>query len=152
MSATERGVHAASRSASRRGSNFSIATKRPASKRHECRAPQTPTAFRPPAQGWTAPRGTTLGHRSGMFSNPEGVVSFPFRASTPSGLLSGGTRSQGSSPARNPGLTGRIPLGFIATCLSSLDALIAAETQKHAALQRHKRGLMQQLFPSPEDR
>ena len=37
----------------------------------------------------------------------------------------------------------------IATCLSSLDALIAAETQKHAALQRHKRGLMQQLFPSP---
>jgi len=39
----------------------------------------------------------------------------------------------------------------IATCLSSLDALIAAETQKHAALQRHKRGLMQQLFPSPEE-
>jgi type I restriction enzyme S subunit len=38
----------------------------------------------------------------------------------------------------------------IAACLSSLDALIAAETQKHAALQRHKRGLMQQLFPSPE--
>lgn len=38
----------------------------------------------------------------------------------------------------------------IATCLSSLDALIAAETQKHAALQRHKRGLMQQLFPTPE--
>jgi type I restriction enzyme S subunit len=37
----------------------------------------------------------------------------------------------------------------IASCLSSLDALIAAETQKHAALQRHKRGLMQQLFPSP---
>jgi type I restriction enzyme S subunit len=39
----------------------------------------------------------------------------------------------------------------IATCLSSLDALIAAETQKHAALQRQKRGLMQQLFPSPEE-
>ena len=39
----------------------------------------------------------------------------------------------------------------IARCLSSLDALIAAETQKHAALQRHKRGLMQQLFPSPEE-
>ena len=39
----------------------------------------------------------------------------------------------------------------IAACLSSLDALIAAETQKHAALQRHKRGLMQQLFPSPEE-
>jgi type I restriction enzyme S subunit len=39
----------------------------------------------------------------------------------------------------------------IATCLSSLDALITAETQKHAALQRHKRGLLQQLFPPPED-
>ncbi len=39
----------------------------------------------------------------------------------------------------------------IASCLSSLDALIAAETQKHAALQRHKRGLMQRLFPSPEE-
>ena len=38
----------------------------------------------------------------------------------------------------------------IALCLNSLDALIAAETQKHAALQRHKRGLMQQLFPSLE--
>ncbi|MFN9605728.1 MAG: restriction endonuclease subunit S [Planctomycetota bacterium] len=37
----------------------------------------------------------------------------------------------------------------VTSCLSSLDALITAETQKHAALQRHKRGLMQQLFPSP---
>ena len=37
----------------------------------------------------------------------------------------------------------------IATCLSSLDALITAETQKHEALKTHKRGLMQQLFPSP---
>jgi type I restriction enzyme S subunit len=39
----------------------------------------------------------------------------------------------------------------IATCLSSLDALITAETQKHTALQLHKRGLMQQLFPDPEE-
>ena len=39
----------------------------------------------------------------------------------------------------------------IATCLSSLDALIAAETQKHEALKTHKKGLMQQLFPSPEE-
>jgi type I restriction enzyme S subunit len=38
----------------------------------------------------------------------------------------------------------------IATCLSSLDALIAAETQKLVALKTHKKGLMQQLFPSPE--
>jgi len=40
----------------------------------------------------------------------------------------------------------------IATCLSSLDALITAETQKHEALKTHKKGLMQQLFPSPEQR
>jgi type I restriction enzyme, S subunit len=38
----------------------------------------------------------------------------------------------------------------IATCLSRLDALIAAETQKLEALKTHKKGLMQQLFPSPE--
>jgi type I restriction enzyme S subunit len=39
----------------------------------------------------------------------------------------------------------------IADCLSSLDALIAAETKKLEALKTHKKGLMQQLFPSPED-
>lgn len=39
----------------------------------------------------------------------------------------------------------------IATSLSSLDALITAETQKHEALKTHKKGLMQQLFPSPEE-
>ncbi len=39
----------------------------------------------------------------------------------------------------------------IATCLSSLDALITAETEKHEALKTHKKGLMQQLFPSPEE-
>ncbi|MBV6501770.1 MAG: Type-1 restriction enzyme R protein [Prosthecobacter sp.] len=38
-----------------------------------------------------------------------------------------------------------------ATYKEQLEALIAAETQKHAALQLHKRGLMQQLFPSPEE-
>jgi len=38
----------------------------------------------------------------------------------------------------------------IADCLSSLDALITAETQKLEALKTHKQGLMQQLFPSPE--
>jgi type I restriction enzyme S subunit len=37
----------------------------------------------------------------------------------------------------------------IATSLSSLDALITAETQKHEALKTHKKGLMQQLFPAP---
>jgi type I restriction enzyme S subunit len=38
----------------------------------------------------------------------------------------------------------------IADCLTSLDDLIAAQTQKHEALKTHKKGLMQQLFPSPE--
>lgn len=37
----------------------------------------------------------------------------------------------------------------IATCLGSLDTLIAAETEKLEALRVHKKGLMQQLFPSP---
>ena len=35
----------------------------------------------------------------------------------------------------------------IAACLSSLDALIAAQAQKIDALKAHKKGLMQQLFP-----
>ncbi|MFM2176366.1 MAG: hypothetical protein RL015_464 [Verrucomicrobiota bacterium] len=39
----------------------------------------------------------------------------------------------------------------IATSLSSLDALITAETQKHEALKTHKKALMQKLFPSPEE-
>ena len=38
----------------------------------------------------------------------------------------------------------------IAGCLSSLDALIAAEARKLEALKIHKKGLMQQLFPSLE--
>lgn len=55
---------------------------------------------------------------------------------------------------------GRIRLPFppteneqqrIASCLRSLDALITAETQKLEALKTHKKGLMQLLFPSPEE-
>ena len=38
----------------------------------------------------------------------------------------------------------------IADFLSSLDALIAAQANKLDALKTHKKGLMQQLFPSPE--
>ena len=38
----------------------------------------------------------------------------------------------------------------IADCLSSLDALIAAAAQELETLKIHKKGLMQQLFPSPE--
>lgn len=36
----------------------------------------------------------------------------------------------------------------IADCLTSLDDLITAQTKKLAALKTHKKGLMQQLFPS----
>ena len=39
----------------------------------------------------------------------------------------------------------------IASFLTSLDALIADETQKLEALKTHKKGLMQQLFPSPDE-
>jgi len=38
----------------------------------------------------------------------------------------------------------------IASCLSSIDNLITAQTEKLDALKTHKKGLMQQLFPSPE--
>ncbi len=39
----------------------------------------------------------------------------------------------------------------IADCLIFLDDLIAAQTQKLEVLKTHKKGLMQQLFPSPEE-
>ena len=39
----------------------------------------------------------------------------------------------------------------IADCLASLDAMIAAQGEKLDALRTYKRGLMQQLFPSPEE-
>lgn len=38
----------------------------------------------------------------------------------------------------------------IAACLTNLDSLITAQTQKLAALKTHKKGLMQQLFPTTE--
>lgn len=39
----------------------------------------------------------------------------------------------------------------IAVCLTRLDDLIAAQTQKHEALKIHKKALMQQLFPAPTE-
>ncbi|MDG6377124.1 restriction endonuclease subunit S [Glaesserella parasuis] len=39
----------------------------------------------------------------------------------------------------------------IADCLSSLDELIELQEQKLVALKQHKKGLMQQLFPSHND-
>jgi len=39
----------------------------------------------------------------------------------------------------------------ITDCVGSLEEAILAETQKLSALKTHKKGLMQQLFPSPEE-
>ncbi|MGN8134628.1 restriction endonuclease subunit S [Paraburkholderia sp. 22099] len=39
----------------------------------------------------------------------------------------------------------------IASCLSNLDAWISVEAQKLEAFKAHKKGLMQRLFPSPEE-
>ncbi len=39
----------------------------------------------------------------------------------------------------------------VASCLTALDDLITMKTQKLETLKTHKKGLMQQLFPSPED-
>lgn len=40
---------------------------------------------------------------------------------------------------------------MIANCLSSLDELIAAQAHKLDILKAHKKGLMQQLFPNPDE-
>ena len=39
----------------------------------------------------------------------------------------------------------------IADCLSTLDTIASAQSERIVALQAHKRGLMQQLFPSPDE-
>jgi type I restriction enzyme S subunit len=39
----------------------------------------------------------------------------------------------------------------IADCLTNIDALITAQTQKLEALKTHKKGLMQALFPAPDE-
>lgn len=40
---------------------------------------------------------------------------------------------------------------YIASCLNSLDTLITAQTQKIDTLKAHKKGLMQQLFPTLDE-
>ena len=64
-----------------------------------------------------------------------------------------------AQPKLNKAMLDRIPIPHpdipeqqsIADCLTSLDNLIAAQTQKLDTLNVHKRGLMQQLFPSQEE-
>jgi type I restriction enzyme, S subunit len=65
----------------------------------------------------------------------------------------------GVVPAVNKSAIEAIPVKFpkieeqqrIADCLTSLDDFLAAQTQKLDALKTHKKGLMQQLFPSVEE-
>ncbi len=68
--------------------------------------------------------------------------------------------NQGGQENLSGGLIEKIPFSFpasvdeqqkIANCLSSIDELIIAQTQKLTALKAHKKGLMQQLFPSMDD-
>ena len=64
-----------------------------------------------------------------------------------------------AQPKLNKAMLDKIPIPYpevpeqqrIADCLTSLDDLIAAQTQKHEALKTHKKGLMQQLFPSQDE-
>ncbi|SCZ84434.1 restriction endonuclease subunit S [Nitrosomonas mobilis] len=61
-----------------------------------------------------------------------------------------------AQPKLNKAMLDSIPIPWptvpeqqrISDCLSSLDDLITSQTQKLAALKTHKKGLMQQLFPS----
>jgi len=64
-----------------------------------------------------------------------------------------------AQPKLNKTMLDKIPIPYpkvaeqqrIASCLSSLDDLIAAQSDKIDALKTHKRGLMQQLFPFTEE-
>jgi type I restriction enzyme, S subunit len=64
-----------------------------------------------------------------------------------------------AQPKLNKAMLDIIPIPYpdvieqqkIADCLTSLDDLIAAQSAKLEAIKAHKKGLMQQLFPSPEE-
>ncbi|MBB6240188.1 type I restriction enzyme S subunit [Pedobacter sp. AK013] len=61
------------------------------------------------------------------------------------GALQVNTKDLFTLPISYPSLTEQQK---IADCLSSLDDLITAENEKLGALKKHKKGLMQQLFPA----
>jgi type I restriction enzyme, S subunit len=91
--------------------------------------------------------------------NPKGEVSNEFLLMLLSNVNWGRLNSTTITRIYGPDLRG-LAIKFpkddkeqqrIATCLSNLDALINAETQTLEALKTHKKGLMQQLFPSPEE-
>jgi type I restriction enzyme S subunit len=91
--------------------------------------------------------------------NPTGEVSNEFLFILLTNVNWGGLNSTTITRIYGPDLRGmtinypedKAEQQRIAACLSSLDALITAETQKHDALKTHKKGLMQQLFPPPEE-
>jgi type I restriction enzyme S subunit len=104
--------------------------------------------------------------RSGQFycTNVCGVLlnSQGYANACVAAILNSVTRSHVSyvgNPKLMNGVMAQIEIPFpplaeqhrIANCLSSLDALITTEAQKLEAIKRHKRGLMQQLFPSAEE-
>ncbi len=73
-------------------------------------------------------------------------------------IISVGARTHGALQVNKKDLFD-VPIPFpslpeqqkIAACLSSLDDLIAAQTQKIELLQQHKKGLLQGLFPNVEE-
>lgn len=67
-----------------------------------------------------------------------------------------GAKVRHTSPIKIGEVIVSVPLSLteqrrIATCLTSLDELIAAQSDRLEVLNAHKKGLMQQLFPSPAD-
>ena len=93
----------------------------------------------------------------GVLLNPDGYAN-TFVAE----LLNSVTKKHVSyvgNPKLMNGVMAKITIPFptlpeqqkIADCLSSLDELITAQTQKLAQLKTHKKGLMQQLFPAADE-
>ncbi len=88
--------------------------------------------------------------------NPSGEVSNEFLLMLLSNMNWSGLNSTTITRIYGPDLRGlaiKFPKNAaeqerVASCLSSQDTLIAAETHKYEALKRHKRGLIQELFPA----
>lgn len=89
---------------------------------------------------------------------PEGSKAFLYHylAQKKAWILA--TYLQGGQGNLSGDIVKSVPLHFpspeeqdtVADCLSSLDAIIAAQAETLDALRTHKRGLMQQLFPLPD--
>lgn len=71
-----------------------------------------------------------------------------------------GLSNSGGQDNLSQGLIKELPFSYpidiaeqqkLSACLSSFDELITAQAQKLDALKTHKNGLIQQLFPSPEE-